>query len=268
MLILPIVSGKRVINVEIRLKSADKIRRSVTHDKENMHSNIIVNRERFSDSSFASSKDVNAPIDFIRSKSILYPRSFLVTTKKSDDSSFDVYEVGQPPRKISDGLDELYSKAILDIKNEVPDRGKRGRYVSLEDLGFAEYLGDEKIARLQELVRDGSGNLGDKLREAGLTDLIELVDFFNNFECCSIEDSSISESSLEESIKALGVINSRDYRNLKKYYKMAKSNSNIYTKISYISKIVYDKPLTIFDRSERAKQLVKTYDERELKNAS
>lgn len=98
MLVLPIVNKRRVMNVQIRLKNAEKIRKGVAYD-DAVESEIIVNREKFSESSYSTSKDENAPIDFIRSKSILYPRNFLVTTKEENDSNlYDVYEVSQPPK--------------------------------------------------------------------------------------------------------------------------------------------------------------------------
>ena len=75
MLVLPIVNKGRVMNAEIRLKKASKIRKSVCYE-DAKPSDIIVNREKFSESIFGKSKDVNAPIDFIRSKSLLYPRRF------------------------------------------------------------------------------------------------------------------------------------------------------------------------------------------------
>ena len=107
MLILPIVNKNRVMNVELRLRNAHKIKRNVWY--ESVHeSDIIVNREKFSDSSFKDSREENAPTDFIRSKSILYPRNFLVTTKqKTDSKKYDIYEVNQPPRKVHSSLDKL-----------------------------------------------------------------------------------------------------------------------------------------------------------------
>ena len=154
MLILPIVNKRRVMSVEIRLKSAEKIKEGVCYD-DTVGSEIIVNREKFSDSSFSQSRDVNAPIDFIRSRSILYPRNFLVTTKEENDSSFyDVYQVGQPPKKVNDSLDKLYSKAITDLRKEIPGLKRRGRYISFKDLGVDKHLTDDKIARLQKIVKD------------------------------------------------------------------------------------------------------------------
>ena len=254
MLILPIVNNNHVMNVEIRLKGAYKIRQRVDYE-DARSGDIIVNREKFSESTFSGSKDKNATIDFIRSKSILYPRSFLVTTKRETDSSYyDVYKVPQPPKKVNAALDELYSKTILDMKNEIPGKPTRGRYVSFEDIGLDKGLSGEKIAALQRIMTEdrNSSSLGEKLEKAGVADLPETARFFDNFECTILSDTTIPEESIQDSLKALSPINTRDYRNLKKYYHMAQSNADIYTKISYISKIVYDRPLAL-SRSTTAK---------------
>lgn len=270
MLVLPIVNRRRVMNVQIKLKDALKIRKGVMFE-DAKGSDIIVNREKFSESSFGTSRDAKAPIDFIRSRSILHPRSFLVTTKEESDSAYyDVYEVPQPPKKVNDSLDKLYSKAITDMRKEIPGKMQRGRYISFEDLGIHEHLSDERIAMLQRVIRESNGDadLGKKLAEAGIADLDEIVQFFQNFECTLLSDTSISEDSLQDTIAALSVINSRDYRNLKKYYNMAKSNTDIYTKISYINKILYDTPLTFSRGDSRQKQFVKKMDESEFKRVA
>ena len=270
MLVLPIVNKRRVMNVQIKLKNAAKIRRGVCYD-DARESDIIVNREKFSESSFGSSRDANAPVDFIRSRSLLHPRSFLVTTKEEDASSlYDVYEVGEPPSKVNDNLDKLYSKAITDMRKEIPGKEQRGRYVSFADLGFDEMLSDDKIAMLQRVIRESNGtaDLGKKLAEAGIADLSDAINFFHNFECTLLSDTAISEDSLQDTIAALAVINSRDYRNLKKYYSMAKSNADIYTKISYINKVLYDEPLTLTRSTSKQKQFVKKMDESEFKRVA
>ena len=263
MLVLPIVNKRRVMNVQIRLKNAEKIRKGVAYD-DAVESEIIVNREKFSESSYSTSKDENAPIDFIRSKSILYPRNFLVTTKEENDSNlYDVYEVSQPPKSVSRSLDTLYSKAINDMRKEIPGVQTRGRYISFEELGLDEHLTDEKIASLQKIVKEvrDTSRWPKLFEEAGLSDLSNMIDFINNFECIVLSDSTIPEASLQDTLNAMKVINSRDYRNLKKYYNTAKSNTDIYTKISYVNKIIYDKPLTLLQQREKPKQLVKTMDE-------
>ena len=270
MLILPIVNNKRVMNVEIRLKGASKVRQGVSYD-DAKERDIIVNREKFSDSSFHNSKDKTAPIDFIRSKSILYPRSFFVTTRQDESALYDVYKVPQPPRKVSVGLDTLYSKTITDMQCEIPGKPSRGRYVSFQDLGIDQDISSDKIEKLQRIVKEerDSSNWGQKFEEAGISVLPETAEFLDHFECTILSDTTIPEESLQDTLKALSSIHTRDYRNLKKYYHMAQSNADIYTKISYISKIVYDKPLSLSRSKEsKQKQYVKRMEDGEFREAA
>lgn len=271
MLVLPIVNKRKVMNVHLKYKHKKKIRHGVNYDDAS-ESDIIVNREKFSESTFRDSKDVNAPIDFIRSKSLLYPRNFLVTTKEERNSDlYDVYEVSQPPKKVNSNLDKLYSKAITDLRKEIPGDEKRGRYISLEQLGIGEHLTNDKIAALQRIVKEerDESRWPELFKDAGIADLSDTIDFINNFECTVISDTSIPEESLQDTLRALSVINTRDYKNLSNYYSMAKSNTEIYTKMSYINKIIYDKPLTLIQsKSQRQKQLVKKIDEVEHKKVA
>ena len=66
MLILPIVNKRRILNVAIKLKGAKKKKKGVCYNDAE-ESDIIVNRERFSDSSFSKSREITAPVDFIAS---------------------------------------------------------------------------------------------------------------------------------------------------------------------------------------------------------
>ena len=263
MLIVPIVNNKRVMNVQIRLKNASKIREGVSYD-DAKESDIIVNREKFSESSFVESRDAKAPTDFVRSKSLLYPRSFLITTKEEKDSSlYDVYEVAPPPKKVNDSLDKLYGKALTDLRKEIPGVKNRGRYVSFEKLGLHVHLTEEKITQLQHIIKEHDESEWPRLfQEAGIADLGETVDFLDNFECKILSDHTIPEESLQDTLKAMEAINTRDYRHLKNYYHMAKKNTDIYTKISYISKMLYDKPLVLSQsKGQNPKQLIKKKDE-------
>ena len=76
MLVLPIINKNRVMNVEVKLKNASKVRTGVCYDDAD-ESEIIVSQANFSESSFSSSRDVSAPVDFIRSRSI-YIRGILL----------------------------------------------------------------------------------------------------------------------------------------------------------------------------------------------
>ena len=184
---------------------------------------------------------------------------------------YDVYEVPQPPRKSNESIDKLYSKAITDMRKEIPNKPKRGRYVSFEDLGFNKQLTNDNIALLQRVVKDSvdSNDLGEKLQSAGIADLAETADFINNFECTIISDTEIPEESLQDTLKAMSSINTRDYRNLKKYYNMAKSNTDLYTKISYVNKVIYDRPL-VLHRSGKVSQktLIKKKDNYDYQQAA
>ena len=267
MLILPMINRNRVMNVELSLKDALKVKEGVHYDDAE-ESDIIVNNEKFSNSLFKNNEK-NGQIDFIRSKSILYPRNFLVTTKQNSSSAkYDVYELPQPPRKVNDSLETLYNKSIVDIQKEIPGVKNRGRYVSFKDLGFEEHLDEERIASLQKVMKEGQDNeeFGTKLKEAGVEEIVDIIDFFNIYSCTVLSDSVIPEDSLQDTLTALSPINTRDYRNLKKYYETAKSNTEIYTKLSYVNKLLYDKPLTL--QQSKPKILIKKKDEVEHKNAA
>jgi len=160
---------------------------------------------------------------------------------------------------------------LKDLQNEIPGTNNRGRYVSFEELGLDKCLTDEKIARLQKIVREERDeSLWPKLfEEAGIADLKDTIEFISNFKCTILEDTTIPEESLQDTLNALAVIKTRDYKNLNKYYNMAKSNTDIYTKISYINKIIYDKPLTLIQPlGTKHKQLVKKKDEIEYAKAA
>lgn len=257
------------MNVHIKIKSANKIRTGVCFS-DAKESEIIVNREKFSDSIFSESREISAPIEFVRSKSLLYPRKYLVTTKTESSSDlYDVYEVAQPPRKVNDSLDKLYSCALTDMRKEIPG-SKKGRYISLKKLGVDEPLTDEKIAKLQRIVKENDTEEWPKLfQQEGIADLKETLDFIKNFECTVISDTTIPEESLQDVLKSLEVINTKDSRNLRNYYNKALTNKEVYSKISYINKIIYNEPLTLIKSSnEKQKQLIKVKDESEFKNVA
>ena len=270
MLVLPIVNNRHIMNVELRLKSAEKIRQGVSIQDANA-SEIIVNSEKYSNSSYFKAKGSTNEVDFIRSKSILYPRKYFITTKNLKNSSlYDVYTVAQPPSKVNTSLDALYSKAVTDLRNETPGLIDRGRYVSLADLGFGEDITDEKINKLKKIVtevRDSS--LWPKMfSDEGIASFGDMVTFLKTFECTIISDSTIPEESLQDTLKAMNVIKTRDFKNLNKYYQMAKSNRDIYTRISYISQIIYGKPLSLIETPKKTKQFVKKMDEVEYGKAA
>lgn len=266
MLILPIVNKNRLMNVSVNFKDIRKLDSNIIH-RENLDNlsegEIIVNRAKFSESTYKDSKDINACIDFIRSKSLLHPRKILVSTKQENDSSrYNVYVVGQPLRKVNNSLDALYSKAIVDIQKEIPGVKDRGRYLSFEKLGFNDYLTDEKIAKLQRIIRENpdSKKWPELFQKADISDLEETIKFLSLFDFTFLSDTVISEENFQDTLKVFKTLNTRDYKSMNNYYKMAKSNTEIYTKISYINRLIYDKPFLI-KSNQRDKQLVKKKNE-------
>ena len=259
MLVFPIVNNRHVMNVELKIKGVEKVRQSVT------------NSEKYSRSSYFDSKDATSEVDFIRSKSILYPRDYFVTTKnKKNSTAYDVYTVSQPPAKVSPCLDALYSKAVTDLRSQTPGVTNNGRYVSFADLGFNLEITDEKINKLKQIITEvRDQRLWPKLfSDEGIANYGDMVKFLSTFECTIISDTTIPEDSLQDTLKALSVLKTRDFKNLNKYYEMAKSNSEIYTRLSYISQIIYGKPLALIQTPKKSKQYVKKMDDGEYGKAA
>ena len=263
MLILPIVNRNRILNVEVKLKTADKIRTGIKFSDAG-ESEVIVNGKRFSESSFKDTRTDGAALDFIRTNSIRFRRNYLITTREEASSSvYDVYEVEQPLKKVNDGLDNLYTSVITDMRKEIPGN-KRGRYLSLEKIGVGDHLTDEKIDLLQDIVRSvrDTREWPTLFERAGIADLADTLEFVKQFDCTVVDDTTIPEDSLQEIVNALKKLNTRDSRNLVNYYNMAMSNRDIYAKLSTVNKILYDKPLTLIQsKRQKTKQLVKSMGE-------
>ena len=265
MLILPIVNRNRVMNVHITLKGAEKIRKGISFEDAE-EADIIVNREKFSNSVLSKSKDVKAPIDFIRAKSILYPRNFLITTRESSDSTlYDVYEVSQPPKKVNDQLDAFYASLITDMRKELPG-SKKARNISFEKFEFDKVLTDERIEKLERVMNQlvDDDNLEEMLREEDVLELKQLIDFMNIFDCTVISSATIPEENLEKVVEGFSPVFTDVSMRIKKYYDMALSNKELYRKMSYVSKLIYNEPLSLIkSNKQKEKQLIKKNSESE-----
>ena len=258
MLILPIVNRNRILNVEVRLKNAEKIRTGIRFSDAG-ESDVLVNGRRFSESSYAKDGTDKAVLDFIRNTSLMHKRSFLITTREDAHSDvYDVYEVEQPHRKVSDGFDNLYVSAITDMRKELPN-SRKGRYVSFQKLGLGDIFTDEKIGTMQDIVEvaQDSSQWPVLFERNGVFDMVEALDFLNQFDCTVVSESSIQEDTLQGMIEALRKINTNDTKGLCNYYNIALGNRDVYSKLSQVHKLVYDKPLTLI-QSEKQKQLVKS----------
>lgn len=269
MLVLPIINRNRILNVSVSYKEAAKIRVDVELEN-TLPSDIIVSGKSFNSSAFYDSKDKNNIIEFIRNNSILYRRSVLVTTKnRSDSSNYDVYDVGVAPRKINMATDMLYIRAILDLEKELPGV-VRGKYLSFEELGFGEVFSDEKISRLRSIVTSNPTSSWEKLfRENALMDMIETLEFLKSFDCTVVSEASIPDETMQQVLVSFGKICSRDTKSLNKYYSMAEENRDLYAKMSYVSKLVYGKPLDLIQsESQKNRQLIKKDENLESKKSA
>lgn len=272
MLILPIVNRRRILNVQISLKNAEKIREGVILENTN-ESEVLVNNKRFTKSSYNRVNSQHSVVDFIRNASIKTKKDYFITTRENSDSNkYDVYAVSQPKPKINKELDDLYESVVTDMRKEIPGI-KRGRYISLKKLGLDRHLTDEKIALLQQIVEENDPSKWPLLfARAGIADLKDTLKFIDMFDCTVISKTTIPEDTLVNTIDSLEPLQSRDYRNLKNYYEMAKDNTEVYKKLSKINNVLYDKQYELIQstrqRKEKEKQKVKVKKENEVNKAA
>lgn len=266
MLILPIVNRNRILNVEISLKNAKKIKTGVI--LENIReSDIIVDGAKYSTSVYnIHDGSENLVVDFIRNASIRNKNNYTITTREfSNSTNYDVYSVSQPPKKVTKELDDLYGSVITDMRKEIPNV-KKGRYISFEKIGIDKHLTDEKISLLQTIVKEvkDQSRWPQLFKKAGIADLQETLDFVNAFDCTIISDTTISEDTMQAMLEVFKKMNTKDYKGLKNYYNIALSNKKIVNKLLYLNKIIYNKPLDlIHSNKEKQKVLVKVKEDYE-----
>lgn len=265
MLVLPIVNRGRIMHVKISLKDAEKIHNSVILEG-TKESDVIVNRQLFSESSYLHDKEDSSVVNFIRNTSLISHNDFLVTTREESESNrYDVYKVKQPPQFINSALDNLYASIITDMRKEIPNL-KRGRYLSFEKLGLGRYLTDEKLSRLQQIIRTerNSSKWPQLFEKAGIADIPRTLEFLNHFDCTIISDTTLPEDTIQSSITAMEPLNTQEYRNLKKYYQMAQSNQDIYSRLSIAYHFIYNQPYRLI-MSEKQKSRVNLNDSEMVK---
>lgn len=265
MLILPIVNRNKILNVQISLKEAKKVKTDVDIS-EISESDIIVNGRSFLKSTFSSERDPRAIVDFIRNHFVMQNRKYSVTTKRTLDSNVcDVYEVAVPPAKMSDAFDKIYSSAILDMQKETPNVVK-GKYLSLKKCEFDTVFSDEKIGKARKIVSSANKeNWMMLFREEGLSEMLQILDSMMIFDCTIVSEATISLDVMLQVLNSFDKIHSKDTKSLRNYYNMALDNQDIYERMVYISKIVYDKDYELIRTASKggSVQLVKC-SEKEL----
>ena len=262
MLVLPIVNHGRIMHVKISLKDAEKIYNSVILEG-TKESDVIVNQQQFSESSYLDDKENNSVVKFIRNTSLVSRNDFLVTTREEAESNrYDVYRVKQPPKFINLALDNLYASVITDMRKEIPNNNVKPHYVSFEKLGFNEALTDEKIARLQQIVQEEK----DRSRwprlfeQAGIADIPYMLEFLNHFDCTVISNTTLPEATLQSILALLEPTQISVYKEASKYYKIAKSNEKIYDKLKVAYHSIYQGPYRLIMSEKHKKQEVSSLE--------
>lgn len=265
LLILPIVNKDRVLNVLVTLRGAEKVRSGVSIDGVS-ESDIIVNGRCFSKSSFADSKDPLILVEFIRNNLVAQNKFFSVTTKTSVNSDLcDVYQVNGVPIRGNDIFDRLYAAALLDMQKETPNNLK-GKYLSFKRVGLGDVFSDEKVSRMKKIIDNvDSSSWMSFFKDDGLVDMLQMLDLLNLFDFTVVGGATISEDTFKGVLTSFAKISSKDTKSLNNYYNMAVENSDIYAKMSYVSKMIYDKPFNLIQSSNQRNsvQFVKG-SEREL----
>lgn len=274
MLVMPILNKSKngiskIYNVRVSLKNASKVKEGVIL-KGYKESDIIINGTSFNNSNYNKKGiEPNATVNFLRDYNYRTgKKEFLVTTRENSDSTlYDLYNVEMPPRKVTAGLDNLYGSIILDMKKELPGSNK-GRYISLKKLGIDKNLTEEKISKLKNIISEEKDEekKNNLVQLNGVSDLEKTIDYMNLFDYIIINESIITEVELNNILKSFSKINTKDFKNLSKYYEIARENREVYAKLTKISKIIYNKPINLIKKDSKQKRLIKTTEE--TKNAA
>lgn len=255
MIVLPIVNRGRILNVEVTLKDVSKVGSKTSGFNINS-SDIMIHNKKYNDSFY--NKNIATPktvMNFLRENGKIGKSNVLVTTKADDKGLFDIYDIKYPSDKVSDGFDNLIGTLLLDLKNE--SINKKGRYLDLYKLGVFDLITDERLTHLEYLSQNMNQlNISKYIEEHDLRGLFKLIQAMDMFEFTVISKSSITEEEFNSFTNFLGPTNSKDYNSLLNYYDLAKNNKNEYSKLSYIYKIINNKPLNLI---QKRKEKVKVY---------
>lgn len=259
MLVLPIINKDRVVNVEIGYKNCRKLETGVILNDLG-ESDILVNGKKYLDSIYQKDMDDKSVTEFIRNSSLLNKSDFLVSTREQRDSNlYDVYAIELPRPFVNDALDRLYGSVVTDIRKEIPGVSK-GRYLSFEKIGLDQFLSEEKIQKLERIVHQekDQSRWAELFEAAGISDLPRILDFINMFDCTIVGGATIPEETLKTTVHSLELLHTKDAKSLKKYYEMAQSNKAIYSKLSLVNKLIYDRPYELIrTRAQKQMQFVK-----------
>ena len=256
MLIMPIINKKRILNVNVGIKKASRVRENVFFD-DVKKCDVIVNGKSFNDHKKNGDDEI---LSFIRNTSINYKRDYLITTDDID-GKYDVYRLPLPLNHVNDALDDMYTKAIVSMKYKNRDIDKdKGKYLSLDKIGLNNIFTDNKIKVMESIINSEKDKTKwpDIFKRVGVYDLVETINFLRQFDFTTISKSTILEDDMINMISSFDRINTKDTKSLNNYYDIAKSNKELYYKISYVNKILYGKSIGLIkSENQKNKKLVK-----------
>ena len=264
MLVIPVYNEKEkyLINWRLSLKDVTVVdKNNIKNEYLNKmeESDLLVNTIPYSESIYNESRDINAPLEFIRSKSLLHRRKFLVKTKCTNTNEYKIYELNYPPKHINESLDSLYSLALNDLRFEDIEKENKGKYIYLKSIGIDKYLKDEDLAKLQRIIKEENPiNWYNCLNRENISYLVDIIEFFKIFDFEILYDTRVSLKSMREVLNSFGTIKNGHYNNLNKFCgdsALSKSNYDILMRLSYVSKLLYEKSLFFDD-----KRLIKKRD--------
>lgn len=268
MLIMPILNKTKsgttkIYNVKVSLKTASKVKKS-TILKGVEESDIIVNGSSFKNSIYNTKNlENNVIVNFIRNHNYNTSKNnFLVTTRNnSNNPNYDLYNVLIPPRKVTIGLDNLYGKVIIDMQKEIPNI-KKGRYISLRDLGVDFHISMDNIEKLKYVVKEAKNekDLDYLLISNNIKNMQTTIDFIKIFDFTIINESTVYESQITDILGSFSEMSTELSKSLEKYYKIAKDNKEVYKKISMVNQILNGKPINLIQNNNKTKKLVKIVD--------
>lgn len=256
MIILPICNRERVLNVKVELKKARKVAKKIS-DFNVDESDVIINGYKYSQSHFSNSTATPKSImQFIRTNSKTGKSNILISTK-AEDGVYDIYELEGLGEKVSDGVDNLIGTLILALKNE--SSTQKGRYLDLEKIELFDDITLDKVKELEFLSKNMDKlNIAKYIEDHNLRGLFKLLQAMDDFDFTVLRNSKMDEKKFIEFIGFFEPTNSRDFNDLKNYLEMAKNNQREYSKLSYLNKIVNNKPLDLIHSS---KSKVKVYQD-------
>ena len=259
MLVIPIINEERILNVSLRLRTAKQIENKTAFLDSNA-SDIIINKKSFKDSSYYKKQiEPKVIVDFIHHNNMYADsKEFYVTTKRESNSNkYSVYEIDIPTLKVTDGLNNLFGECIIDLCNENKNL-KKGRNISLRKYNIAGHITNERLDKLKYLADNlDTINPAEYIKKEGLQDLIDTIEFLDLFDCTVISKSTINCENIELIMNSLEKTSTNLSKELNKYYEMALENANIYSKLSKLYHIVYNKPYKWIHKNVKIKQKIK-----------